>query len=279
MKAGRVALGAGRVASAALICFLALPLVVLFASASLSELRAGASHPLFLPALLLSLKTSLVSLLITLATGLPLAFWLAHTKSRFRHIVELVVDLPLVVPPAVIGVALLQSLGKRGVFGPSLDEIGLSLAFSSSAVVIAQVTVSAPFLIQAASNAFRKVDPEMLTVARTLGASSSEAFVRVALPIALPGLIAGASLAWARSLGEFGATLLFAGSFPGTTQTVPLAIFSALEVDVRLALVFSLVLAAVAAFLLLALRLLPRFSGRKKWRSDLDVGLSGATLK
>lgn len=258
MKSSPIFLAAGRLASVSLIAFLALPLVALFFSASVSELRAGAAHPLFLPALLLSLKTSAISLFITLMTGLPLAFWLAHTHSRLKQTVELIVDLPLVIPPAVIGVALLQSLGRRGFFAPVLDQLGVSLAFSSTAVILAQVTVSAPFLIQAANNAFRKVDPEMLIVARTLGASRAEAYFRIALPIALPGLVVGASLAWARSLGEFGATLLFAGNLPGTTQTVPLAIFSALEVDVRLALVFSMILAGVASILLLAIRILPR---------------------
>ncbi len=276
MTPSQLASAAARVSSAALICFLALPILVLFSSTSFEELRAGAAHPLFVPALLLSLRTSALSLLIILVCGLPLAFWLAHTTSRLRQIVEIIVDLPLVIPPAVIGIALLQSLGRRGVFGPALDQLGLSIAFSSSAVVMAQVTVSAPFLIQAASNAFRKVEPEMLVVARTLGASPSEAFMRVALPIALPGLIAGASLAWARSLGEFGATLLFAGNFPGTTQTVPLAIFSALEVDVRLALVFSMVLAAAAGFLLVVLRLLPRLFDRPQKDLEIAVGLSGA---
>ncbi len=279
MRPGQLASAAARLSSAALICFLALPILVLFSSASVEGLREGAAHPLFLPALLLSLRTSALSLLITLVCGLPLAFWLAHTNSRLRQTVELIVDLPLVIPPAVIGVALLQSLGRRGVFGPTLDQLGLNIAFSSTAVIMAQVTVSAPFLIQAASNAFRKVEPEMLVVARTLGATPSKAFMRVALPIALPGLIAGASLAWARSLGEFGATLLFAGSFPGTTQTVPLAIFSALEVDVRLALVFSMVLAAVAGFLLVVLRMLPRLLDRPRADLEIKVGFSGATKR
>lgn len=193
--------------------------------------------------------------------GLPLAFWLSHGSGAFKKLVALVVDLPLVIPPAVIGVALLATWGRRGAFGPVLETFGLELAFSSSAVVLAQTVVSAPFFVQAAANAFRKVEPEMLLVARSLGASPWGAFFRVAVPVALPGLVAGASLAWARALGEFGATLLFAGNLPGTTQTMPVAIFSALEIDVRLALAFSLVLAGAASLLLVLLRALPRTLG------------------
>src|SRR5690606_27028473 len=130
----------------------------------------------------------------------------------------------------------------------------LRVPFTESAVILAQLVVSAPFFVQAAANAFRKVDADMMIVARTLGASQGSAFLRVAVPVALPGLVAGASLAWARALGEFGATLLFAGNMTGKTQTMPLAIYSALEADVRLAVVFSLVLAGVGVLLLAGIR-------------------------
>jgi molybdate transport system permease protein len=133
----------------------------------------------------------------------------------------------------------------------------LFVPFTQVAVVLAQVVVAAPFFIQAAASAFRKLDRDTLIVARTLGASPTGAFVRVAVPIALPGLVVGTSLAWARSLGEFGATLLFAGNMTGTTQTMPLAILTALESDVRISVVFSLVLAAMGALLLFSLRIIP----------------------
>jgi molybdate transport system permease protein len=171
--------------------------------------------------------------------------------------VEIAVDLPIVIPPAVIGVALLQTFGRRGLLGPALESIGLRIPFTESAVIIAQLVVSAPFFVQSAANAFRKLDPDLLIVARTLGASPASAFLRVAVPVALPGLLAGASLAWARSLGEFGATLLFAGNLLGATQTMPLAIFSALESEVRIAVVFSLVLSGVGALLLFVLHATP----------------------
>jgi molybdate transport system permease protein len=136
--------------------------------------------------------------------------------------------------------------------------LGVQIPFTTIAVVLAQIVVSAPFYIQAAAAAFRRVDPDLLLVGRTLGQSSSGAFFRVAVPLALPGLISGAALSWARALGEFGATLLFAGNLTGTTQTMPLAIYMALESDVRVALALSLVLAAVSVLLLFGLRLAPR---------------------
>ena len=143
--------------------------------------------------------------------------------------------------------------GKTSHTGP-LSRIGIGLPFTQAAVVVAQVVVAAPFYVQAAAAAFREVDEDTLLVARTLGASREVAFARVAWPMAWPGLVAGASLCWARALGEFGATLLFAGNMTGRTQTMPLAIFTALESDVRLAVVFSLMLAAVGAALLVGLR-------------------------
>jgi molybdate transport system permease protein len=203
---------------------------------------------------------------VTVLTGTPLAWWLATSSSRTARAVEVVVDLPIVIPPAVIGVALLQTFGRRGLLGPPLDALGVGVPFTERAVLLAQVVVSAPFFVQAAANAFRKVDLDILIVARTLGASPTRAFFRIAIPIARPGLVVGASLAWARALGEFGATLLFAGNLPGRTQTMPLAILSALESDVRVAIVFSLVLAALGTILLIGLRLAPSvwatFAGR-----------------
>lgn len=257
----------GRLLGFALVLLLALPLVALVFSATVEDVLAGVSHPLFGPALSLSVRTTVISLAVVVVTGTPLAWWLATGRSRATAAVEVVVDLPIVIPPAVVGVALLSTFGRRGLLGPTLEGLGWSVPFTTTAVVLAQVVVAAPFFVQAAANAFRKVDLDLLIVARTLGASPSQAFFRVAVPVALPGLVVGASLAWARALGEFGATLLFAGNLSGVTQTMPLAIYTALERDVRVALVFSLVLAAFGAVLLVALRTTPalfaRLSGRR----------------
>jgi molybdate transport system permease protein len=248
---------AGIALGAILVLVLTLPLGALLFSASVDDVRAGASSPLFAPALWLSLRTTALSLGMTVLGGTPLAWWLATSNARTARWVELLVDLPIVIPPAVIGVALLQAFGRRGLLGPALGAAGIALPFTEGAVLLAQVVVSAPFFVQAAANAFRKVDLDLMIVARTLGATPMAAFFRVAVPVALPGLVVGASLAWARALGEFGATLLFAGNMAGRTQTMPLAIVTALESDVRVAVVFSLVLAALGGLLLLGLRLLP----------------------
>ena len=237
-----------------LLGLLVLPIVALATSSDLAQLRAGLADPRFWPALWLSLQTTGISLALTVVMGTPLAWWLASSRSRLATIAEVLIDLPIVIPPAVAGIALLATFGRQGLLGPALDALGVSIPFSRAAVILAQIVVASPFYVQAAANAFRKVDPDMLIVARSLGASPAGALVRVALPVARPGLIVGASLAWARALGEFGATLLFAGNRVGETQTMPLAIFSALESDLRLAVVFSLVLAGLGGVLLVGLR-------------------------
>lgn len=255
----------GGLLGAVLVGLLVVPLGALALSTTPSDLAAGLQHPSFAPALWLTLKTTLLSLITTVALGTPLAWWLARSSSRTARVTSLLVELPIVVPPAVVGVALLQTFGRQGLFGPLLESVGVTIPFSPYAVVLAQLVVSAPFYVQGAADAFRKVDPDLLVVARSLGASREEAFLRVALPIARPGLVVGASLAWARAIGEFGATLLFAGNMPGATQTMPLAIFAALESDVRVAVVLSLVLAATGAALLVGLRL--AVGRRTIWRA------------
>lgn len=248
-------LATGGLFGAALVGLLILPPVALVLSTSPADLRGGISHPLFAPALWLSVRTTLLSLALVVILGTPLSFWLSASSSRVARITAVLVEVPIVIPPAVVGIALLQTFGRRGLLGPALDSLSVRVPFTESAVILSQVIVSAPFFVQAAANAFRKVDADMMIVARTLGASQGVALLRVAIPIALPGLVAGASLSWARALGEFGATLLFAGNMTGSTQTMPLAIYSALESDVRLAVTFSLVLAGVGVVLLAGIRL------------------------
>ena len=238
---------------------LTLPLLALLLSVSVEGVWAGLNHRLFAPALTLTLRTSAVSLALTLLLGVPLAWWLASAQGRLARAVSVAVTLPIVLPPAVLGVALLQAFGRRGLLGEPLEALGLSLPFSEGAVVLAQLSVAAPLFVRAATAAFQSINPELMLTARALGASPREALLRVALPVAKPGLIAAASLAWARALGELGATLLFAGNMSGRTQTMSLAIFSALELDLSLALALSLVLMLIA---LLALSL-TRWAERK----------------
>lgn len=236
---------------------LVLPLVALALASSPADLAAGVADPLFAPALWLSARTTVVSLTVIVLGGTPLAWWLASAPPHRTRWVEVLVDLPVVIPPAVVGIALLQTFGRGGLLGAQLTALGIQIPFTTTAVVLAQIVVAAPFYVQAAAAAFRRIDPDLLLVARTLGQSPAGAFRRVALPLAVPGLVGGAALSWARALGEFGATLLFAGNLPGTTQTMPLAIYMALESDVRVALALSLVLAGVSVLLLFALRMAP----------------------
>ena len=239
---------------ALLVGFLALPIVGLVATTSWQEFVGGLRHPLVWPALRLSLLTTTLSLLIVVSLGTALAWTLARSGSRVARLVEIIVELPIVIPPAVAGVALLLAFGRRGLLAGWLYREGWSVAFTTPAVVMAEVFVSAPFFVQAATSAFRRVDEDLLVVARTFGASPWRVFFRIAIPLATPGLIAGAIMSWARSLGEFGATLMFAGNLQGRTQTLPLAIYTALESELRAAQALSIVLVSVAFALLFGLR-------------------------
>ena len=254
-----------------LVAAIAFPLVALAFSSSPSDRGAGIRHPLFVPALVLSARTTLTSLLIVVVAGTPLGWWLATGPRRWTRLVEILVVLPIVIPPAVLGVGLLQAFGRSGVVGPLLVWLDLQIPFTTTAVVLTQVLVSAPFYVASAAIAFRRVDVDLVLVARTLGASSAAAFFRVAVPVAATGLLGGAALAYARSVGEFGATLLFAGNLPGSTQTMPLAIYMTLESDVRAALAISLLMTAIAVALLFAIRLGPRaFDSRALETEPID---------
>lgn len=208
-------------------------------------------------ALRLSLVTSTLTLVIALALGVPLAYLLARTRFPGKQIVDTVVDLPMVLPPTVAGVALLVAFGRRGVFGPLLDALGVELAFTTSAVVLAQLFVSAPFLVRSLKAGFEAVDPTYEQVSATLGVSPLRTFWRITLRLSRPALVGGAVLCWVRALSELGATLIFAGNFEGRTQTMPLAIISAFESSQGLAgaMALAVILLAVAFVLLVLLRI------------------------
>jgi molybdate transport system permease protein len=237
-----------------LVAFLAVPLVALVVTATWSDFREGLAHPMVWPALRLSLFTTVTSLIIIVGLGTPLAWAIARSRHRFARGIEALVQLPIVTPPAVAGVALLLAFGRRGLLAGWLYPESWAAPFTTTAVVMAEVFVSAPFFVQAATSAFRRLDEPLITVARTFGAKPLRVFFRVALPLAAPGLVAGASMSWARSLGEFGATLMFAGNLEGKTQTLPLAIYASLEADLRVAQALSVVLVVVALVLLVGTR-------------------------
>jgi len=248
-------------AGALFVSFLLLPIAALALTLGWEDLLAGIRHPLLLPALRLSMMTSATSLALVVFFGSLVAWRVARRRGRLARAVETITQLPAVIPPAVAGVGLLLAFGRRGLLGPLLERAGIALPFTTGAVVLAETFVSAPFFIQSATAAFRRIDENLLVVARTLGASPFRTFLRVALPLSRPSLIAGAAMSWARSIGEFGATLLFAGNLTGRTQTLPLAVYTAMESDLRAAQALALILVVVAFTLLLVLRRMVRELG------------------
>lgn len=256
--------GGSITATAVLSIFIFLPLLALVITIDLNDFWTGLTDPLVWQAMRLSLFTSLISLIIVILLGTPLAWHLACSTSRFAKWLETLLKLPVVIPPAVAGLGLLLAFSRRGLLGPLFDLVGWSPALTPVAVIMAQVFVSAPFHVQAATTAFRRMDDSLLVVARSLGASPFRTFLHVALPIAAPSLLSGAAMSWSRALGEFGATLMFAGNLAGRTQTMPLAIYVALESNPQAAQALAIVLTLVAFLLLLALRSTHRYIAIEK---------------
>jgi molybdate transport system permease protein len=220
-----------------------------------SGLGAALREPGTVEALRLSLVTATAATAVCLLLGVPLAWLLARADLPGRTLVRALVTLPLVLPPVVGGVALLLVLGRNGLVGRWLDSaFGLTLPFTTAGVVVAEAFVAMPFLVISVEGALRAADARYEEAAATLGAGRWTTFRRVTLPLVAPGVAAGAVLSWARALGEFGATITFAGNFPGTTQTMPLAVYLALETDPEAAVVLSLVLLAVSVLVLAGLR-------------------------
>jgi molybdate transport system permease protein len=242
-------------ALAVALCFLVLPVVAVFVQTGPDRLVASLGEREALDALELSLRTTAVTLTIVLAVGTPAAYLLATRAFRGHASVVTAIELPLVLPPAVAGVALLAALGPAGILGGPLDGLGIDLVLQTAGVVVALTFVAAPFYLRQAIAAFAAVDRSLLEASRTLGASEARTFARVAVPTAMPGLIAGGALALGRALGEFGATLMFAGALQGVTQTAPLAIYSLFSTDFDAALALSAVLVSVSAAILLSVKL------------------------
>ena len=235
--------------------FLLIPLFGLLADTPWTRLPDLLTREVTVTALRLSLITSLAATAIAIVFGVPLAWLLARIDFPGRPVVRALVLLPLVLPPVVGGTALLTALGRRGIIGQPLEELtGLSLPFTTAGVVIAEAFVAMPFLVLTVEGALRGMDRRFEDAAMTLGASRMRVLTRVTLPLIAPGLIAGALLAWARALGEFGATITFAGNFSGRTQTMPLAIYTLLDTDRDAAIALSVVLLATCIFILLILR-------------------------
>ncbi len=252
MTAFRIALGA---ALALLLVFLTLPVVAIFVDSSPGELIGSLGDPAALDALWLSARATAAAVVLILVVGTPAAYLLATRSFRGKSVIVTLVELPLVLPPAVAGIALLAALGPSGILGGTVEAAGIDLSLQTAGVVVALTFVASPFYTRQAIAAFAAVDRTLLDASRTLGASEARGFARVMIPAALPGLAAGTALALGRALGEFGATLMFAGSFRGVTQTVPLAIYDRFSTDFESALALSAVLVAVSAAILLSVKL------------------------
>jgi molybdate transport system permease protein len=240
--------------------FLCLPLLAIFLRVSPETLVRQLGSDVAIDALVVSFKTSLIAHVFILGVGTPAAYVLATRRFRGRRLVIALVELPLVLPPAVAGLALLAVLGQRGLLGETLDTFGIRVPLTQAAVVLAVVFVASPFYLRQAIAAFEAVDPNLLEAARTLGVHRLEAFRRVALPLAAGGLGAGSALAWARGLGEFGATIMFAGSLQGVTQTLPLAVYGQLADDFEVALAIGAFLVVVSGAVLVVVKFLPSWS-------------------
>ncbi|MBO1030468.1 molybdate ABC transporter permease subunit [Tessaracoccus sp. SD287] len=240
------------------IVFLAIPLVGLLVTLPWARLPALLDTEPARAALWLSLRTCAASMLLSIVFGLPLALYLSRLSGRSAFVVRTLSLLPMVLPPVVAGLVLLVTLGRRGLIGQYLDQVGITIGFTTTAVVIAQTFVSMPFFVVAVDGALRTLDPDHDVVAATLGATPNTVLRRVTLPMVLPAIVNGAAMAFARSLGEFGATLTFAGSLQGTTRTMPLEIYLQREGDLDAALALALVLIVVAVVLMAGSALLQR---------------------
>ena len=252
---------AGVVATVVYVLFIGLPIMALLVRAGQQEgFLAGLTGPLVLQALRLTVITSVISLAIVVVIGTPFALLLARRgpTSRLLRVIDTFVELPIVLPPVVAGVAMLMAFGRNGLLGPALASVGISLPFTTVAVVFAQIFVAAPFYIRAARIGFSGVDPAYEEVSQTLGVSPWQTFWRLTLPMSRPSLLTGATLAWARAVSEFGATIMFAGNLTGRTQTMPLAIMTTMESSLGAALALAALMLAMSALALALLSVLVR---------------------
>ncbi len=248
-------------ATGAALTFLVLPVIAIFARVPPGELVSALGTEAATDALVVTAQTNAISMLLIILFGTPAAYWIATRESRLRDAVVTLVELPLVLPPAVAGIGLLAAFGRLGLLGGTFDALGIDIAFTQVSVVLAVTFVASPFYVRTAVAAFESVDPALPAAARTLGAGPARVFGRIAMPLAAGGLGAGAALAFARGIGEFGATIMFAGSLQGRTQTLSLAIYEQFDLDFEVALAISAVLVGVSGGVLLSVKLLTR------WRS------------
>jgi molybdate transport system permease protein len=240
--------------------FLLVPLIAIFVRVPPGELFAQLGSEVALDAIFVTLKANAIAQALILLVGTPAAYLVARPGFRGRALAVTLVELPLVLPPAVAGIALLAAFGRLGLLGGTFEALGVEISFTQTAVVLAVAYVSSPFYLRQAIVSFETLDHALLDASRTLGAGPARTFFRVALPLASKGLAAGAALSFARGIGEFGATIMFAGSLQGVTQTLSLAIYAQFDLDFEIALALGALLVIVSAVILLAAKLLPAWT-------------------
>ena len=254
----RLTLLAAGILIGAVTLYLALPILALFLRMTPDMFFAAIRDPVVGSALTLSLFTTAITLAVVILVGTPFAYFHSRCTYPGKVVVDTLIDLPLVLPPAVAGVALLVLYGRVGILGRYLNLFGVSLAFTTTAVIMAQIFVASPFYLRQAKSLFEQLDPAYEQTARTLGASPVRTLGLVVLPMTAGGLVSGAVMTFGRALGEFGATILFAGNLPGVTQTMPLAVYVGMESDVNVGLAISIVLVIISFAIMMAVRLIQR---------------------
>ena len=261
-------------AAAVALAFLALPILAIFVHVPPGRLIDQLSNPVVTDALIVSFKTTLIAQALILLFGTPTAYLLASRRFPGRSLCVTLVELPLVLPPAVAGIGLLAAFGRAGLLGSSLSAAGITIPFTQTAVTIAVAFVASPLYIRQAIAAFEAIDPNLVAASRTLGAGPARTFFRVILPLSRGGLAAGEALAFARGLGEFGATIMFAGSLQKVTQTLPLAIYAEFEVNFDVTLAISALLVLISAAVLISLKLTSRWQPSEQMSPSCVARLS-----
>ena len=252
-----------RLLAVPLLVFLALPILTLLLRTSPERVAASLQQEQVVQAISISFKTTLISLVFTILFGTPVAYLMGRRKFRFKSILDALIDLPTLLPPSVAGLVLLLAFGRRGPLGSLLEMAGLQVVFTPAAVVLVQVFIAAPFFIRASALGFANVDLEVIQAAQLDGASRWQSFQYVILPLSRRALVSGAMMSWARALGEFGATMIFAGNFPGRTQTMTTAIYLGFEKNLESALTLSVILVIVSFLSLLFIKILIAFESER----------------
>jgi len=239
-----------------LLAFLLVPIIALVYQSTGGDILASLFSETAVQAIQLSLTSTFVSTVLAIGLGTPLAYVMARYRFPLKRWVDVLIDLPSIMPPAVAGLALLMAFGRRGIVGSYLEAAGIQLAFTTTAVILAQLFISVPFYVRAATIGFASIDPELEQAAALDGATGWQTFRFVVIPLAWTAMVSGAVTCWARALGEFGATIMFAGNFQGRTQTMPLAIYLGFEIDLELALTLSLILIIFSSLSLFVVKFL-----------------------